>query len=161
MNTEKALIKRNALNTPGIVSMIASHMDVMDQGLKGLFLLVNEERYRHELEPFVRSRAKQQAELDLHDLIHTFYHRVFSSLQEIPFIVSKRKRCKKIIRMYEFICSQEETVKLFPILFRETIYNKLNDLHREIQALDNLKDSYKEYVFNRFTEFRTSLQKLI
>ena len=63
--------------------------------------------------------------------------------------------------MYEFICSQEETVKLFPILFRETIYNKLNDLHREIQALDNLKDSYKEYVFNRFTEFRTSLQKLI
>jgi hypothetical protein len=162
MNDEKARIKTNALGTPGVVTAIASKLDVMDQGLKGLFLLVNEARYRHELEPFVRLRAQEQAKIDLQEkryaLIRAFHLRVFGSLQQIPFVVSKRKRCQKIIRMYEYICNQEETVKLYPMRLRETLYEKLYDLEEEVRELDNLKDSYKEYVFNRFAAFRSCLQ---
>ena len=172
MNDEKARIKTSALGTPGIVSAIAlgtpgivsaiaSHIDVRDQGLKGLFLLVNDERYRHELEPFVRLRAQIDLQEKRYELIRAFHVRVFSSLEKIPLIVSKRKRCQQIIRMYEYICSQEETMKLYPMQLIDVIYDKLDDLEEEVRELDNLKDSYKEYVCNRFAEFRTGLQKHI
>lgn len=53
---ESASLKKEILSTPGIVSVVASKMDLMDVGFKGLYLLVNDERYRYELEPFVRER---------------------------------------------------------------------------------------------------------
>lgn len=48
----KASLKIAALSVPGVVSQIASKLPKKDRAIKGLFTLVNDARYRHELQPF-------------------------------------------------------------------------------------------------------------
>lgn len=48
------------LSTPGIASSVAAKFDPLDCGLKGLFLLTNDARYREELAPLMEPLKKQR-----------------------------------------------------------------------------------------------------
>ena len=60
----------DALRTPGIASLIAGELEPLDDGLKGLFLLTNDARYREELMPLMMPlKKKHELTLTITDLL--------------------------------------------------------------------------------------------
>ena len=77
----------DALSTPGIASFIASKLEPLDDGLKGLFLMTNDARYREELKPLMDPlKKKHELTLTITDLlfdIESAYDRVLPWLKEM------------------------------------------------------------------------------
>lgn len=84
MNTalRDATIKIDVLSTPGVVSQIASKLSKKDRAIKGLFTLVNDARYRHELQPFADE---------------------YLAIRETRRMEQRRRRQKKRLRQYRYV----------------------------------------------------------
>ena len=62
-DTLNAPFKIDVLTTPGIASNIAKHLDNNDEDLKSMFLIINNNKYRHELMMYCDNIKKKYQDL--------------------------------------------------------------------------------------------------
>ena len=57
----------DVLTTPGVITSIVKNLDYDDEAIVGLFRLINDQRYRFELEPFCQhfKQVHEEHEIDL------------------------------------------------------------------------------------------------
>jgi len=96
---------KTMMSTPGIPTLIASHMDKLDDGLKGFFLLINESGFRHELEPTVQHKRDRFVCRELMKNIDQY-------LKTITKVHFKRQKVDLIYGMYAYICAEQDNLHL-------------------------------------------------
>ena len=95
-------------------------VDLRDEGLKGRYVLVNDSRYRHELEPFVRMRLEPDMSIDGKRRFYTKLMNFMAVMENLH--ISRYRRTNKIPKIYPYICSEPSSLRLFPLTFRRLVY---------------------------------------
>ena len=128
----------NTLTTPGIITQVVANLDCVDPAITSLFLLVNDARLRHELQPFIDIIAqykeakyiedkKKEQEIK-RDIIRDRIRK--SLLYDIRHIDGPNKyeqRSQIIIEVFEYMCSLEND------LFLVGSYHFADDLKNSIR----------------------------
>lgn len=86
IDTTSAPLKIDVLTTPGVITSIVKNLDYDDEAIVGLFRLINDQRYRFELEPFCQHFKQVYEE-----------HELMKEEME-KFKANKKKRIAEMIR---------------------------------------------------------------
>ena len=105
----------NILTTPGIITQIVSHLDGIDPAITSLFLLVNDTRLRHELQPCVDIIAQYKEDKYIEDKkkeqekkMIVIRDHIRQSLDDIMFVSGRRQQFRKaelIMKIFDYMCS--------------------------------------------------------
>ena len=160
-DTLKAPFKIDVLTTPGISSSIAKHLNNNDEDLKSMFLLINNNRYRHELmlycdkikqkytdhllelerkqkEMRVRQQQRElerQKKKEMMDTITTYLQ--IHSLTE-----GDEYTKLSIFASYEYLCDIRDDLYLLGPIFASTVfqnfYHIVSDLENDVESTNKL-----------------------
>lgn len=105
----------NTLTTPGIITQVVANLDCVDPAITSLFLLVNDARLRHELQPFINIIAQykeakyiedKKKEQDRKTIVIRDHIR--QSLDDIMFVSGRRQqfiKAKLIMKIFDYMCT--------------------------------------------------------
>lgn len=153
----KAWIKLSVLETPGVASNIAAYLDPEDPAFKGLYLLVNSSRYRHELGPRKDQFLARRDRLLQLEHSKSFHAEIRFRLYKLRSLKNTgRYRCEKILQLYECIANQVSLVSLMVDLFASA-YDQIDIIKDDVRRRRFHLD-YKRCVFLRFDRVKSELE---
>ena len=133
-----------SITTPGIASNIATHLSPEDCALKGLFVLTNDARYRHELVPFTEPLKKEHERKILEQDLQLFM------LNELKPIMANIYSCQRglprlvpIKQLYAFLFDNIDSVHLLGKKFGTTMCERHCAFLTELENAD-MYDEYDE-----------------
>lgn len=178
-DTLKAPFKIDVLTTPGISSSIAKHLDNNDEDLKSMFLLINNNHYRHELmlycdnikqkyhDHILELERKKQELLEREKLITINHEKKQQMIRNIGqylkiHILTEGEEYRKIsiYAMYEYFCDVQNDLHLLGLKFASSVYKNfiqiLNEVENDVETTrilleyqDKLQD-YLEIGYNAY-----------
>ena len=153
----KAWIKLSVLETPGVVSNIAAYLDPEDPALKGLYLLVNSSRYRHELEPLKDQFLERRDRLLQLERSKSFQAEIRFRLYKLRSLRNTgRYRCEKILQLYEYIANHVSLVSVMADLFASA-YDQIDIIRDDVRRRRFHLD-YRRCVFLRLDRVKSELE---
>lgn len=178
-DTTKAPFKIDVLTTPGIASNIAKHLGNNHGDLKSMFLLINNNRYRHELMPYCDNIKQQYYEHLLE--VERKQKIVFMRRQQRELESKKKKEMidtiesylqihhltegdeytkLSIFASYEYLYEIRDHLHLLGSKFASTVYQNfyqiVNDLENDVESTNKLfeleykLEDYLETGFNAY-----------
>ena len=176
-DTLKAPFKIDVLTTPGIASNIAKHLDNNDEDLKSMFLIINNNQYRHELMMYCDNIKKKyhdhllELERKKQELLEQEKEREIerAKMKEIMDNIGQylkistltegdEYRKLSIFAIYEYLCDVQDDLPLLGAQFASAVYKNFNqivaELEEDIEATNKLYDyehrlqDYLEFGFN-------------
>lgn len=155
---QEASYKKLILTTPGIITQIANQLSIDDIGFKGLFLLINDQHYRYELQPFTdiikqnHFNEKQKIQM-IYDLQE--YFTKFNDLTD------RMTKATSIIEMYQYLVNNIEYLHLLHKTFGIIVKNKLDELITQIndEQFDEFDIHYKIYLLSKLHQLKVNLKK--
>ena len=173
----KASFKKEALTTQGIISNITKYL-TSDEDLKSTFMLINDNRYRHEAmfhcapvkEKYelhmIELERKEQAKRDykLKLLLETQVKlEIFNTIGEyfqIHSLTEGEEYSKiSILAIYEYLSDVKDFLYLLGSKFASVVYQNFNelvhDLENDIEATEKLYEL--EYKLNDYLEFGSNV----
>lgn len=178
-DTLKAPFKIDVLTTPGISSNIAKHLNNNDEDLKSMFLLINNNHYRHELmlycdnikqkyhDHILELERKKQELLEREKLITINHEKKQQMIRNIGqylkiHILTEGEEYRKIsiYAMYEYFCDVQNDLHLLGLKFASSVYKNfiqiLNEVENDVETTrilleyqDKLQD-YLEIGYNAY-----------
>lgn len=154
---QEASYKKLILTTPGIITQIANQLSIDDIGFKGLFLLVNDQHYRYELQPFTdiiklnHFNEKQKIQM-IYDLQEYFIK--FNDLTDTM------TKANSIIEMYQYLVNNIEYLHLLHKRFGIIVKNKLDELITQIndEQFNEFDIHYKIFLLSKFHQLKVKLK---
>lgn len=178
-DTLKAPFKIDVLTTPGIASNIAKHLDNDDEDLKSMFLLINNNNFRHELMMYCGDIKQKyhdrllELERENQELLEHEKQREIErvKMKEImdnigqylkinTLTEGEEYRKLSIFAMYEYFCDVQNDLHLLGAQFASAIYKNFNqivaELEHDVEGTNKLYEfehrlqDYLEFGFNAY-----------
>jgi hypothetical protein len=149
-----ATVVRDVLSVPGIVSRIASKMPKRDVGKKGLFLLLNDERHRHELMPNVYSLWKHTLRVKMSRIINS-YVKPIEYVRGFP-----RAQLDLEFALLDYLVEAKECLFLVKTKSRTAFWRIVDD---KLQAIQDMRPTDRDLDthLKRVSNYRKELQSFI
>lgn len=126
-------LKLDVLCTQGISTLIAEKLHHTDTGLKSFCILLNDERFRHELEPFKRVITETQRAEKENNIKKILMSNVKALLDKCEVTSGMKKRLKIVIQIYEYLCNEKDNLFLLGKNFGKTVENKMIEVKHDIE----------------------------
>jgi hypothetical protein len=146
----------NALLTPGIPSLIASKLDSTDRGISSLFLLLNDVRFRHELQPYIEvlyilneeTKIKARNEIRCKRITR----KILKHLRRCASLSTDVQRAHRVIITFFYICNCGDDMYLLGKRLARTMDERLTILYEQ-----SLGNNGVSFLIPYLNEFRTKL----
>ena len=150
IDTSSAPLKLDVLTTPCVITSIVKNLDYDDEAIVGLFRLINDQRYRFELEPFCQHFKQVYKEHELmKEEMEKFKANKKKRITEMTRIIKEHFQIHELASDFGYEYERFTFISIFETLcsFGNDIYWLNSEIGKRVgEKLDEyIYTSYEEY----------------